>query len=61
MCERLEEYFVALLEGEPQPDFDKHLSECPKCRKGLQQLVQLHRKLKKSLRVGNGLPEVWPN
>jgi hypothetical protein len=42
------EHFVAILEGEHQPGFYRHLRGCPKCRSSLERPTLLDKELKKS-------------
>jgi hypothetical protein len=52
ICDKIEEYFVSLIEGEEPNEFLEHLPTCDRCHKGLTQLRRLHEELDRTLSSG---------
>ena len=47
MCNKIEDYFAGVLQGEEKATFKHHLESCSTCQKRLDQLVFLDKELRR--------------
>jgi hypothetical protein len=58
-CDRIEDYFAGVLQGDNRVSFEGHLEACLTCRNSLKHLVLLDKELRETL--PSTLPDVEPS
>ena len=58
LCEKIEDYFAGVLQGDNRVSFEGHLKVCPVCRNGLERLILLDKELRETL--PQTLPDTEP-
>ena len=51
ICDRIEDYFAGVFQGEEKAAFKRHLGSCPTCQRRLDQLVRLDRELRERMPI----------
>ncbi len=58
LCEKIEDYFAGVLQGDTRVSFEGHLKVCSACHNSLERLILLDRELRETL--PHALPDIEP-
>ena len=58
LCDKIEDYFAGVLQGDNRVSFESHLKVCPACRGSLKRLILLDKELRETL--PHTLPDIEP-